>query len=669
MNYLINDIEFDTLQRTLRHQNKTIQLEAKSYELLMVFIAHSKEVLSRDKLIALAWQGSVVSDGAVNKAISKLRQHFEQLRPNVEFIITKPKFGYQLSFEAQKIDTGGDNHPVHNNDVSYFSNKYAAWLLLSMISITIFIFALKSADDSEQFTIQLERITARDGLEYNLSTSNHAQLLFLSSPSEKQPKQVILKSLNDNVQQAIPIDNEHLTFVTLSPSGSTVAWVVQDNQTCQIKRYELTTHTQQSLFDCTDMQDVKLSWQANEQAIFIRARKNNASPYVIYKLMLATQTLQQLSLPLKLAQMKGDFLLAAHPKHDLIAYARYVESSLSEIHIVDSHTLETRAVYPLKHMVNAITWSNTTNDLYIADKKSLYRLNSDSGQTELLKQLSYPIESIAATSRKSQEMVLVSQYQASSSIQDYQLNTQNITRIFSNAALNRLPRSYQNGMLFISDMGKEHALWRYQDEQLTRLQLPFEFGFSRYHLADNASSMVFEKLGAVYEYNFSNNKLAKVISSEHQTYSPNYGMSTQEIIYSSNKTGQWQLWQYKKESDSHQQLTQHGGYSGYAYNNKLLFSKRNQAGLWMLDEGNEQKLIEGFSNINWLNWQLINDNVYFYRRGSGIWQYNLKNQIEQLVMSEPQGFIHQYYVSDDEKHIRYVQLQPMQGDVQALILK
>ncbi|NOU52660.1 winged helix-turn-helix transcriptional regulator [Pseudoalteromonas sp. JBTF-M23] len=667
MNYQINDIVFDTAQRTLSYQNKTIQLEAKSYELLVVFITHTQEVLSRDKLIALAWQGSVVSDGAVNKAISKLRQHFEQLQPNTEFIITKPKFGYQLGFDAQQIAKDAEYQQRHISHRTYLS-RYLVLLLLGILSIVILAFALVNKEEAAQLSVQLERITAHDGFEQNLSASNYSQVLFLSSPTNNQPRRVVLQSLKDNSQHVLPINMEDFTFASLSPSGASMMWVAQNEQTCKIMRYNFATGSQQTVFNCSDMQNVRLSWQANELAIFIRARKNNASPYIIHKLMLATNSLQQLSLPLQHAQMKGDFLLAAHPRHPLLAYARYVESSLSEIHIVNSNTLETVAIHPLKHMVNTITWSSQSDHLFIADKKILYRLNANTGEIEHIKQLSYPIESIAATTRDAKELILVSQYHASSSIQSYNIKTKHVTNVFSNAALNRLPRHDQNGLLFISDMGKEHALWRYQDKKLTRLNIPFEFGFNRYHVAYNAHSMVFEKLGAVYEYDFTHNTLTNLISAEHQAYAPNYGMSEQDILYSSNKTGQWQLWQYNKGSASHQQLTKNGGYSGYFYNGQLYFSKRNQAGMWTLESGAEKLLIKDFSNINWLNWQVINGNVYFYKRGSGIWQYNIDSQVEQLLMSEPEGFIHQYDVSDDEKYIVYAQLQPMQGDIQAVIL-
>lgn len=70
------------------------------------------------------------------------------------------------------------------------------------------------------------------------------------------------------------------------------------------------------------------------------------------------------------------------------------------------------------------------------------------------------------------------------------------------------------------------------------------------------------------------------------------------ITYRQPPTGQWQLWKFDKLDKSHLQLTRHGGYSGYMYQRKLYFSKRDHTGLWVLKEGKERKIINHFSNIN-----------------------------------------------------------------------
>ncbi|WP_105166800.1 winged helix-turn-helix domain-containing protein [Pseudoalteromonas sp. T1lg23B] len=660
MKYLINGIIFDAEQRTLTDHTQVIQLEAKSYALLMVFVTHPEQVLSRDRLIELVWHGSVVSDGAVNKAISKLRHHFVQLKPEAaDIIITKPKFGYVLNCAVQVYE--------HKPNRRYLTSKvYLAALLLLTLAVLLFVFLMPRPNTSASL-VNIERVTALDGIETMISASRSAELLFFSSTSSQSPPRLILKSLDDGHTQPISTDPDSTVFASLSPSGDDIVWIEQDPLRCQIKRYHIATAKPHVIYDCSALQNIKLSWQNDEQALFIRARDNNASPYVIYKLMIATSAMQQLTLPLQHAHMKGDFLLAAHPSKPLLAFVRYIESSLSEIHIVDSNSLKTLAVHTIDHTLNAIAWSTEQDTLFIANHKALYRLAADTGAKQHIKQLSYPIESIAVTKREpNQQVVLISQYHASSKIQAYNLKDSNTKTLFSNAALNRLPRSKSEDVFFISDMDDQHTLWQYQNEQLSKLDMPFEFGFTRYDIAPTENKLIFEKLGAVYEYDISNAQLHTLFTTSHQAYAPSYAHSTNTVLYSSNKSGQWQLWLYDKKQQTHRQVTKKGGYSGYFYDETLYFSKRDQAGLWKLAAGEEQLVLSDFSNINWLNWQILNKHVYFYRKGSGIWQYNLHTQTQKHIMTEPEGFLHQYHVQADEQQIIFAQLQPMQGDIQML---
>ena len=108
MKYKISKVIFDTKERTLSFAGQIIELEAKSYQLLTVFVKYPQETLSRETLLKLAWNDSCVSDGAINKAIAKLRNHFELLIPKTTFIETKPKFGYLLCMPVQPCDKTSD---------------------------------------------------------------------------------------------------------------------------------------------------------------------------------------------------------------------------------------------------------------------------------------------------------------------------------------------------------------------------------------------------------------------------------------------------------------------------------------------------------------------------------------------------------------------------------
>jgi len=670
MRYKINNIVFDTQTHTLTKGDKQLLLEAKSFQLLISFIENNGKVLSRDELIALAWQGQIVSDGAVNKAISKLRNHFEQLSPDRLFIDTKTKFGYQFCADVVVINA---QETILNNPNTTTSAIIRAYILLGcslLIALSVFLGSQYSAS-TEAPTIkstQLIRFSAHDGVETKLSNSASGDILYQSLNSEKT-RHLHLKKTSGTISK-IPLGAHELSSVSLSPSGKLIAYTQVRNGQCFVLTATTSLIEKTAHFNCDRFSDLKLVWAHNEQSLFMQARENNATPYSIYQLSLATKSLQQVTLPVGLNHLRGDYLLTHHSQLPLLAFARYLESDRSEIHVINSKNLQTQYVYTLDHKADAITWDLTKTDLYIANQKQLLKL-VEGDSAILIKQFSYPIESLASTIIDNKTAIVATQYQPSSKIHSYDIHTKDTEVIYKNAALNRLPIELSAGhFLFISDMAQIHTLWHLADDRLTQLELPFEFGFRRYAADKNNEFILFEKHGALYEFDLSSQTLNMLFDKQHKAYVANYHSTQSKIIYSSNKSGQWQLWLFDKSNKSHFQLTQFGGYSGYDYKSGLIYSKRNQDGLWMKSSHNQEvKLISDFKNINWLNWRLIKDHVYFYRPESGIWQYDINTQNEKLIMQRSEGFIHQYTISADGEKVIFVELQPLQGDIQALIFE
>lgn len=669
MKYQINDIVFDTQEHTLLKNNKLLRLEAKSFQLLIYFIESNGRVCSRDELIADVWQGQIVSDGAVNKAISKLRGHFEQLSPDTLFIDTKTKFGYQFCADIARLQQDQTSQGLTS------AKNRRALLIMGLLFTTLILAMLFwwGTIKDEPSTPQplryssLLRFSAQDGVETKLSNSASGDVLFHSLTADNSQK-LILKSSNGK-EQTIPLELDAKSTASLSPSGQSIAYVDYDSKHCSVFISPTSMNHRQEYFNCARFSDIKLAWAHDEQSLFIQARENNATPYSIYQLQLATRSLQQITLPVGLSHLKGDYLLAHHPTKPLLAFARYLGSERSEVHVIDINSLTTKKVYALAHTINALTWHVKHEQLYVAHQKQLFALNKDTSTT-LIKQFSYPIESIASTFINGQTAILATQYQPSTKIQSYDLYSHQTVTLHQNAAFNRLPRELASEqLLFISDMAQTHALWQLKNGELSQLVLPFEFGFRRYDIDEDGELILFEKHGALYEFNLSDQSITQLFSAEHKAYVANYLTSQETIIYSSNQSAQWQLWEYNKQTKQHHQLTHFGGYNGYYYKDALIYSKRNQDGLWIKSQQNEEeKLIADFKNINWLNWQLINEHIYFYRPKSGIWKYNIITKTEQLIMVKPERFIHQYTISKDERKVIFVELQPLQGDIQALVV-
>ena len=199
--------------------------------------------------------------------------------------------------------------------------------------------------------------------------------------------------------------------------------------------------------------------------------------------------------------------------------------------------------------------------------------------------------------------------------------------------------------------------------------LPAPAGFIRFSWSFDQRSIYFSQQGAVYQLELANGQLTQLIQAEHQAYVVNHGEDNNSLIYSSNKSGDWQLWRYQLQGSAHQQLTTQGGYSGYQAADKLYYSKFHQDGLWQLDlaSGEEQLLMADFDKVNWLNWQLQGESIVYYQPGAGIFRKSLVTAAEpELLLAHSPEMVHHYSVSNQA--IYFVKRQPPQGDIYQLPL-
>lgn len=99
MQYSFGSWRFNAETGDLSDAQSTTRLEPKVSELLSYFLSHQERVISRDELIESVWNNRTVSDDAINRCVSILRQ---LLSPNDThaFIETVTRRGYIAHFPA-----------------------------------------------------------------------------------------------------------------------------------------------------------------------------------------------------------------------------------------------------------------------------------------------------------------------------------------------------------------------------------------------------------------------------------------------------------------------------------------------------------------------------------------------------------------------------------------
>lgn len=82
---------------TLKKGEKTIELTAKEFEILKLFLQNPKKVYTKEQLYSLVWNDAYCGDeNAVNVHISRLRSKIEEDPRNPRYVLTVWGIGYKL---------------------------------------------------------------------------------------------------------------------------------------------------------------------------------------------------------------------------------------------------------------------------------------------------------------------------------------------------------------------------------------------------------------------------------------------------------------------------------------------------------------------------------------------------------------------------------------------
>ena len=95
------EFELDETRRELRLRGELLKIEAKPLNLLMLFLRHPGEMITKNDLIDALWTGRIVSEAVLGNCVAKLRQVLGD--DGAALIKTVFGFGYRFDVEAQLL--------------------------------------------------------------------------------------------------------------------------------------------------------------------------------------------------------------------------------------------------------------------------------------------------------------------------------------------------------------------------------------------------------------------------------------------------------------------------------------------------------------------------------------------------------------------------------------
>jgi eukaryotic-like serine/threonine-protein kinase len=94
--YRFGPYRLDTAGRSLSRNGQPVEIQSKSFDVLVLLVENAGEVFTKERLIAEGWQGVHVSESSVEKQVSLLREILGNTPNGKPYIKTIPRQGYRF---------------------------------------------------------------------------------------------------------------------------------------------------------------------------------------------------------------------------------------------------------------------------------------------------------------------------------------------------------------------------------------------------------------------------------------------------------------------------------------------------------------------------------------------------------------------------------------------
>ena len=101
--YEFGPFRLDSAKRLLWHNNETVHLTSKCFDILLALVESNGDVISKDELMKQIWPDSIVEEGNLTYNISVLRKTLGERADEHRYIVTVPTRGYQFVASAIEV--------------------------------------------------------------------------------------------------------------------------------------------------------------------------------------------------------------------------------------------------------------------------------------------------------------------------------------------------------------------------------------------------------------------------------------------------------------------------------------------------------------------------------------------------------------------------------------
>ena len=648
--YSIGRWVIDCTRMTISSEQETVQLSAKVFELLKLFILSDDHIVSKDDAIDKIWLGNVgVGKTGFPNAVWHLRKVFTDLgAESDEVFVTIQKVGYQLVVKPEGVQEDV-NIPWVGKKISPI--KFSALIITLLIAIIIYI-PYTSSPPVSNLPKVTKHITNFEGVEKQPAISPDGQFLALHWRQASRKGQIyLINLLNENapIKKLTQSDFEEYAPVW-SPDGKSIAYARMNKEgVCEIRTFQLISR-EDKLIDsgCHFNNDDKvIDWSSSGK--LLAYNKVVKDSIAIFTYEFSSENIKQITKPeanyedLSVTFIYGDEKLAIIRKHAVS----------SELLTVEDY----QSANPVEELIKrndlallGFVWDEFNEKLIltqaIGGNYGIVSLDLDNKSEVVLD--STPTPGSLTINPKSHELIFT-RYSTSEYIEEVSMETGRTTRRIASSSRDLYGShvAFDDSVLFSSNRSGSWELWLRQ--KFVSKQITKDIGSVLIATVSPSGKqfVVIMKTddypeGRFYLGSLPNVSFQPLENVAVQIQNPKWSLDEDRFYFSGSEDGQWGVYEYNLTSNTMQQLTDSGEvYAVEGMNNVIYTSRFNQRGIWAFNKTTKKfakvednLLINDYGNYFWAD-----NHLYYLERN------DLNDQVKRLQVGAEDEIVYELPVN------------------------
>lgn len=608
-----------------------VQVAPKYMHVLVCLADEAGELVTRHRLLDTVWAGTVVGEEVLTRAISELRQIFDDDARHPAVIETIRGRGYRLiaSVEPAPPSTSPST-PNGTNPWSFVRDpgiaRHGTLQLLILVMLAVLCVSLfVEMEPKPPVPARVVPITSDPGIESAPALSpDGRRIAFAWQGIESGDWDLYIQTLDtgDLVQLTdLPGDEGHPAW---TPDGRALAFVHTTAETCQIARIASEGGALEPLTACTPGHALDLSWSPDGTRLVFSDRPDTNSPARLFVLTLGEAFPHSLTRPP--ATFEGDYLPAFAPDGHTVAFVRKRAFGLQDVYRVPVIGGPPERLTFDETKIGGLTWNAEADHLLFSSKRNgAFHLWAMPAQGGAASWIGTGHDNIHRPSMQNGRLVY-EQWTVEANIWQLPLqHSSSPTPWLTSTRWDAQPAFSPDGsqVAFASDRTGSPEIWLADADgqymrQLTRFSGPYT-GHPRW--APDGSALVFaSRVGGnadLYLYDLRRSLLRRLTTHPANDTAPCWVPNGGAVYFASNRRAGWQIWKLSLHDGTTAQITESGGYGCQAAEapdgSFLYFDKHDASGLWRLElpAGTVEKLMDNVTPAYEQNWRVTPQGIYF----------------------------------------------------------